>query len=145
MQPPRFGKFITYVGLNIFLGLIQLWVVAIILWIDPSVALSWTVLLRDGGLYFFSSSLVLSSVYSLFSYNNVMKVGSVELNTTIFLACPVLLLASIGYAVFFTRTQINALPISEFAHSLAQLVCASSALAYAVFCADSTGQLKGHV
>ena len=142
MKHRRGNAILAFAFFVLVLGLLELWIVALILWFSPGVTFSWRLLLHDGGLYFFSTSFVLSGLLTLLDRGSGLKQGSSELVVTLLLGAPVLGLAVVGYTIYFIGTQILMHPISDYAHTLAQSSCAVSAIVYAFYCAAKIGVFR---
>jgi len=129
------GK-ITLFGLSNIIGaLLQVWVLYIAL---TSLGKEHTlgVLLGDGGLFFFATSLTVSSVLILLA-ESPSRLSMVDIIFTLFATLGGLVTAIIVYTAVLTNNLGTAAPFHD--HTGPQISCAVLALAYAFFAAGRTG------
>ena len=133
------GKIISFVLFTFGAGLLQMWILFFALYFsDKNPTLE--ALLGDGGLYFFSTALVYSSLVSLISHTS-FRFGDLHLNITIIAVSPVTLIAIVAYvSVLFSNIGNLASPFSN--HIFPQLSCLLLAMAYAFYVATITGVFK---
>ncbi len=131
------GKLITFVLATILGGLLQLWVLWLIL-ASVSQPPSYGDLLGDGGLFFFATSLFATSLLTLVDQYS-LRPGSADFNITLVSVLSVIVPAVAVYASVLTSNLGNPSPFSG--HVASQLSCASAAFAYAGYVAVRTGQL----
>lgn len=133
------GKVLTFVLATLFGGLLQLW----ILWLILAVALNKSVgageLLGDGGLFFFSTSVTASSFLLLID-QHPLKAGTSDFNVTLLLVGTVGVSAVVVYAAVMSANFGTSNPFREYLGP--QLACAIAAFVYAFYVAVRTGQLK---
>ncbi len=79
-QKNSLGKFVTFLLANIVGGLVQLWVLYLIL-VTQSKNPDLHVLLGDGGLFFFATSLTFNSFLALVE-KNTLRPGTSDLNVS---------------------------------------------------------------
>jgi hypothetical protein len=136
------GKFITFLLLTIFGGLLQLWVLWITLFtkaVEENISgPTFAQLIGDGVLFFFATSLVFSSFLTLVDSRS-LKLGSADLNLSLVVIALVLLLATVTYVSVLTsaKAEQNNLPFET--HWLQQVICAFAAVAYACYVGTVTG------
>jgi hypothetical protein len=127
-------KLFLFVLSNLLVGLLQIWILYIILRTmhkSPDIS----ILLGDGGLFFFATSLAVSSYLLL--YSQKAKPATIDLNLTIILVLFVILPAIIIYTVVLS-TQLGT--VSPFHNCIGtQCWCALSSLTYAVYAGARTG------
>lgn len=134
-----FGRVYSFVLLNIAGGLLQLWVVALMLFVKGS-GVTVAQLLGDGGLFFFATSLAYSSVFSL-TNKYPMTTGTRDFNITLTLVGCVTLLALIVYVSVLSSTpQSGSPPLSGTVFH--QIACVTAALVYAFYVSVRTGLFK---
>ena len=133
------GKLITFALANIAGGLVQLWVLVLVL-LAKGQAPSIPVLLGDGGLFFFATSLTFSSFLALAEKYN-LKTGTWDLNMTIGLGGSVALAAVVFYSVVLSQGTAAPTPLSG--HVLPQISCAAAALVYTFYVSVRVGYFSG--
>lgn len=129
------GKLVTFLLANVLAGLIQLWILFLIL-LATNKDWSITNLLGDGGLFFFATGLTFNSLLVLMDKRD-LRAGSSDLNVSL-LTC----LAVGGVSlVFYTAvlSQGTKVPDPFGGHILPQLSCAALAVVYAFYVAVRTG------
>ncbi len=127
------GRIISFFFGIIVCGLLQVWVVIIVL-LSSGKPVDFQNVIGNGGLFFFSTSLVVGSALNLFDKNPI-KLGTVDFNMTMMLCGMVLFLAVSFYmAVLFGIESQNAKPFSgSKIHLLTQILCALCAISYWCF------------
>ncbi len=136
-------RLITFLLVLVGGGLLQIWVIlGVVLYQGDSITLS--EILADGGLLFFSSSLISASAIHLFDHQKP-DAGSID---TLFSIVTIGLVFIITI-VFYTASLAS----GEFAgarsfsdHINTQLACVGMAISYWIFCGFRTGLFvkKGH-
>jgi uncharacterized membrane protein len=132
------NKLLTFIIFTFFGGLLQLWVLFLVLVFlgkPPSAG----ALLGDGGLYFFSTSLALSSLASLWQ-KKPLKYD--DTTTIISIGCVgiTLLLAVVAYvSVLSSGLGRVTSPFSTTTHITSQLSCAVLASVYAMYVTRQIG------
>lgn len=132
------GKLVSFVAANIVGGLLQVWVLYVAL-AALGKAHGLAVLLGDGGLFFFATSLTVNSFLILLA-EFPGKLQQVDIVSTLFALIGGLITSVVFYIVIFT----NRLGIAEPFHDQIgpQVGCAILALAYAVFASARTGYFR---
>ena len=129
------GRLITFVLGVVGVGLLQLWVLIIILHARGS-PINAKEILGDGGLFFFSTSLVVGSAISLFDTHD-LKIGSRDCNVTLILCGGVLLITVGFYASVLSQDGLKQHPFAQ--HMLLQIGCTVVAIGYWYYMGVSTG------
>lgn len=142
MKSGQVNKFVVFVLLTFGGGLLQAWVLILLKAMPPNGHLNPMLLFTDGGLYFFSTSLVFSSGLSLISAPGAkFSMGTVNLTMTVVSLSVTGLLAVVGYVNVMSQSPIPPDPfIGQWAF---QFACAFCASVYALYVAVVTGLLKG--
>jgi hypothetical protein len=138
-QKSPFWKFVTFVLANVAGGLVQLWVLYLIL-LTLNRSHDIRVLFGDGGLFFFATSLTFNSLLALVE-KHTLRPGTADLNVTLVLAGSVTVSAMVIYSAVLSQGTSTASPFSS--HVLAQLSCAIAALVYAFYVSIRTGYFSG--
>jgi hypothetical protein len=129
------AKLALFVFANIAGGLLQVWVLYVAL-ASLGRAHSVAVLLGDGGLFFFSTSLTVNGILLLLS-ESINKLSSWDVTITGLAIIGSLVSSIVVYIAVLVGTGLSASPFRD--HVPAQLVCASVALAYAFYVGARTG------
>ena len=132
------GRFAVFFSLIILLGLLQMWVIVIVMRIIGQ-PIGSQQLLGDGGLFFFANSLTIGSAVSLYDKEPVKIVDANFLITffvggIIFLAtiiCVVSIMANGGSKDHY--------PFDREDMHLLQVACTSGAIMYWIYCGRKTG------
>ena len=136
------NRLIAFLFFTFFCGLLQLWVLFMVLVFLGKVP-SPGALLGDGGLYFFSTSLALSSLASLW------QKGPLEYESTATIISVVcvgitLFLAVVAYVTVLSSDFGKvALPFSTVRHISSQLACAIVSSSYALYVSKQIGLWEG--
>lgn len=139
------GRFVSLVLLTVGGGLLQLWVTLILL--AELDSLKVTTLLGDGGVFFFSTSLIYTSILTFLSKKE-FKIGTLSFNLTVPLVASVTLYTVIVYAVCQVKAcvpsaaaetdgMMRTLPFAD--HWVPQIICGSAAIVYAVYVCTEVG------
>lgn len=147
MNPPgrgvSVGKILTFLGMTIVGSLLQLWLLALVLLVVTRAAPSLSILLGKGGLFFFATSLVASSVLNL-ADKHPLSSGTADFNMTMFVGALAALGAVATYTSVLTQAQVASpqlqAPFSDPEWIWAQIGCATAALMYALYVAVRTGR-----
>ena len=135
----NFGKLLSFLIFTFGAGLLQLWILLLLLYLKgnpPSAA----ELLGDGGLYFFSTSLAFSSFVALTNHASI-KFGDLHFNVTAIMLFPIIIIAIVAYvSVLSDKIGIAAAPFSN--HLLSQFSCLILASIYGFYVATVTGVFK---
>lgn len=131
------GKLLTHTLVIIGLGLLQLWFIMIVLLVKDDEPIKIGELLGDGGLFFFSTSLTVSSALSLFDYRP-MKPGTVDINFSLLTAIPVLLIASGWFIAVVSKNGLST-PNPFQSHVEIQIACCTLAIVYWYFVGKRIG------
>lgn len=124
------GKLISYLLLTIGGGLLQLWVLSLIL-VNQGKEVTLEKLLGDGGLLFFSTSLLSTSFLALLEVKS-LKLGTAPLNISVALGLPITIATVVLYTSCLKDISCPpALPLRD--HVLEQIICASGSLIYALY------------
>lgn len=131
------NRVVSFLVLVVVGGLSQLFLVAFLRALSGE-ATDLAVLLKDGGLYFFATSLLASSFFSL-ADKGEMSTGSPDFVITILIVPIVALMSVSAYSQGFERSLPP--PVgSASPHLVAtQLCCATGSVIYAIYAAYSTG------
>jgi hypothetical protein len=129
------GKLALFAFANIAGGLLQVWVLYLAL---ASLGRPHTVavLLGDGGLFFFSTSLTVNSILVLLSESK-SKPSSIDITLTGVAIFGSLVASIVVYIAVLVSTDVSPAPFHD--HVLPQVMCAAVALAYAVYAGVRTG------
>jgi hypothetical protein len=133
------GKLLTFFVVTIVGGLLQVWVLWLILAVGLNKPVGLAALLGDGGLFFFSTSITVSSFLLLIDRHS-LKVGTADLNVTLVLAGAAALSAVVMYTSVMSANFGSANPFKDLLFP--QIACATAAFTYAFYVAVRTGQLK---
>jgi hypothetical protein len=133
------GKIVSFVLFTFGAGLLQMWILFFALYFSNK-SPTLEALLGDGGLYFFSTALVYSSLVSLISHT-ALKFGDSYLNITFITVSPVTLIAIVAYvSVLFSNIGKLASPFAN--HIIPQLSCLTLSMTYAFYVATVAGVFK---
>ncbi|MCH8824800.1 MAG: hypothetical protein IH984_14980 [Planctomycetes bacterium] len=132
----QIGRLITFTLGVIGFGLLQLWVLIMILNTMGS-PIDAKEILGDGGLFFFSTSLAVGSAITLFD-TNPLKIGSRDCNVTIIVCGGVLLLTVVYYSAVLSQGGLKQ-PDPFAQHILLQIGCSLIAIGYWFYMGISTG------
>jgi len=137
-------KIIRFLFFTFILGLIQLWTIALImLFVTKNVNLD--ILLRDGGIFFFSSSLIFNSCYILYEkgvHNHFSNNFLIQFTKTFGIIIPIIvlfLIIVIYCTVFSTSLEKNKFPKFIGIYSYLQIIILFIAMAYSIFVSAITG------
>ena len=132
-----FGRVVSFALLTLGGGLAQLWVFYVILATQSSSgSIDYGVLLGDGGLFFFSTSLVFTSMNTLLG-NRSLRFGSLDMIGTI-LVCAMMFSAVLLYTSVLAQAPSHSSPPFS-GYLLEQIVCSITAVAYAFYVCTVTG------
>jgi len=131
----RLGKILSFLVLTVSGGLLQLWVLALMMYAHHEEIYLGS-LLGDGGLFFFSTSLVCTS-FLLLANQREMILGSADFNVTIILGGSLTLTSVVYYSSVLSGTvgRVTA-PFSS--HLGVMICCAIIAVVYAFYVAVVT-------
>ncbi len=133
--PFSIGKVFLFISANILVGLLQVWVLygaLAVLGKDHSVG----VILGDGGLFFFATSLTVNAILMMFSEGSA-KIGPIDVTFTLFAIVGGLVMSAVFYGVIMTS---NLEAVSPFHDQVGpQVSCALLAFAYALYTSVRTG------
>lgn len=131
------GRILQFIFCTLFFGLLQLWIVLVV-----GKSPSFGQLFGDGGVFFFATSLLVSSTLSLLD-RGLLRAGSAELTITFVVAAPTFLLAIVTYSAIVSGQFSSATPsLTPFASKAwHQIASGAVATIYAIFTAIRTGQL----
>lgn len=132
------GKVILFTTSTAVGGLVQVWLLCVVLMAQGKVHTP-SVLLGDGGLFFFTTSLTAASALILFE-QLPSKPTAWDLTFTLAIA-GVCFAASAYYITVFTAHSDSLAPFHD--HVRPQMSCAISAFAYAMFASARTGYFRG--
>lgn len=127
----------TFFFVMIFGGLLQLWVLVAILNASGT-DISLPDLLADGGLFFFSTSLVAGSAITLLDTNGI-KVGDLDFLVTLLVCAALFFLGVITYTTVMSATLEEGGNAVFKQHMKDQILCALIALLYWVYSGKRTG------
>nr|WP_321485600.1 hypothetical protein [uncultured Draconibacterium sp.] len=131
-----FGRAFSFVSIMLFFGLLNLWILGLISFLKYN-TVDWSLLVADGGLYFFSVSLVITSALSLFDEKHP-KIGTLNFIITLLCAPPVILLSVVTYVYILTENGVDS--SGSFVDLwFTQLLCAFTAIIYWIFSCFQTG------
>lgn len=133
------GKLLTFLFVTVIIGLLQVWALWLILVFGLGKPVEVGELLGDGGLFFFSTSVTVTSFLVLINRYS-LRAGKVDLNVTLYLAGSTAFSAVAVYTSVMSASFGTANPFKE--QLMPQLACAGAALIYAFYVAVRTGQLK---
>lgn len=133
------GKLLTFCLATLVGGLLQVWALWLILVVGLDKSVGAAELLSDGGLFFFTTSVAVSSFLLLIDQHD-LKAGTADLNITLVVAVFVGLPAVVVYTAVMSANFGTSNPFKNYL--LPQLVCAAAAFSYAFYVAVRTGQLK---
>jgi len=137
------NKIITFVLGTILGGLLQLWVVFLIVVFVDGKQITAAKLLGDGGLLFFSTSLAIGSGLALFHRGHV-RPGTVDANVAFAAMFLIFVPAIVAYVRVMppqlSSTAPAVLPFSG--HVVQQLTCTFGAIVFAFFVGVRTGQFE---
>jgi ABC-type phosphate transport system permease subunit len=128
------SKIALFMVANVVGGLFQIWVLAVILSIDGEDHRI-GVLLGDGGLFFFATSLTVNSF--LIFEGSRRKHSAIERTFTLLAILLTIGMSVAVYAAVFTHQLGKVEPFHD--HVVSQIALASLALIYAMFVAERTG------
>lgn len=130
------GRLMTFAMGVVGGGLLQLWVLIIILNVKNG-SIEVAQLLGDGGLFFFSTSLAVGSAISLFD-KRVPKIGSHYFNVTVIVCGGILFFAVTYYVSVLSDDGLKEdRPFAEY--MLLQIGCSIAAVAYWFYMGICTG------
>jgi len=127
-----FGRLFSFIALIVFGGLLQFWVVWIILTVTSGVDPIIKDLVKDGGLLFFSTSLSYSSLFSLLLKRNI-EMGSLDLNITIFLVGSVTIVSLVVYSSLIPPSLKSGNAV--YIPLLPQISCTFASVSYSLYVA----------
>lgn len=133
------GKLLTFFFVTVIFGLLQVWALWLILVFGLGKPVAVGELLGDGGLFFFATSVTVSS-FLVLTNKYSLRFGKPDLNVTLILAGSTAFAAVVIYASVMSARFGTANPFKE--QLWPQLACAVAALVYALYVAVRTGQLK---
>jgi hypothetical protein len=129
------GKVALFAFANIAGGLIQVWVLYVAL-ASLGRPHNLEVLLGDGGLFFFSTSLTVNSILVLLSQAK-QKIPPVDITLTGLAIIGGIVSSIVLYIAVLVGKTPSASPFQD--HVISQIVCAGVALAYAFYVGARTG------
>ena len=133
------GRVLSFFIITIGGGLLQLWVLSLILMTNQS-PIRIGDLLGDGGLFFFATSLAFTSFVSLSSKMSIVF-GTGQFNVTLVIVAPITLLAVVVYSTVLSGSLgQKAAPFAD--HVTAQIACAFAAVIYAFYVCTAIGFFK---
>lgn len=122
----HFGRLFTFALTVVGGGLLQLWILFIILQMTGAEAKVQDIL-GDGGLFFFASSLAVGSAITLFD-RVPLKVGNVDCNLSLLVCAGVLVITAVYCSVIAKVGASASKPFSN--HVPLQIACAVASVAY---------------
>lgn len=132
----QFGRFLSFAICIVVGGLLQLWVLLMVLNATGYV-IDFREFLGDGGLFFFATSLSAGSAISLFDHRPI-KVGTSDFNVTLICLFGILVIAVSYYAAVLSGDGMSAAkPFSN--HAPVQIACTLMAIGYWVYVGRRTG------
>lgn len=135
-----FRRILFLLIFTLFFGLIQLWVVSLILFYHPTKSFpGFEILLGDGSLYFFSTSLVFSNLFSLLIGKN-FKLNETHWIISIILIGVVLFNSLVAYITIFSTNIGTPSPFKNYL--LSQIFTVIFAISYTIYTSTCTGLFK---
>lgn len=135
------GRILSFIIMLLFGGLLQLWVVMIILLNVKGIELTIGMLLKDGGLFFFSTSLAYNSFFVLVDKYD-LKLGSAHFNISVSLVGLITIIAVVVYSLAQNNILSLGTPaLSENNYVYSQISCTVASFTYAFYVASETGLL----
>ena len=137
----RANKLFAFIFFTFGCGLLQAWTLMLVKALPENGSFQPMVIFNDGGLYFFSTSLVFSSFLTLRSAPGAdFSLGSHQSTMGFLLIGPTVLLAVVNYVYVLSQTPALTEPFAtQRAYQLACVFCAS---VYAIYVAVVTGMFK---
>jgi hypothetical protein len=131
----------SFVLLTIIGGLLQLWVVCILIAMKGDLVLDFTKILSDGSLFFFSTSMVYSSWFSLSSTRQQHTTQTPSFVMTIFSVGLVTVLSLVAYSIsaYENIRGSDSPPFPANNYLFAQIVCAIISVIYTFYVCAVTG------
>ncbi|HHC6517486.1 hypothetical protein [Vibrio parahaemolyticus] len=134
-----FGKLLSFILVTFGIGLLQIWILLIAL-VLTNKPISVHEILGDGGLYFFSTVLALSSFITLTSHKADLSYGSTGFNISLIVLGLVTVIAIVAYVSVLTDKIGTPSPFS--AQIASQIMCVCLASSYAFYVSTVTGVFK---
>jgi hypothetical protein len=132
------GRFAIFFTLVVFLGLLQMWVLVVVMRVIGQ-PIGMQQLLGDGGLFFFANSLTIGSAVSLYDREPI-KIGDANSVITFFLAGFVLLTTVTWYVAVMTKGGMKAqYPFARPDTLALQVLCSMGAVVYWIYSGRKTG------
>lgn len=129
------GRIVSFGLIAIGGSLLQIWILLLALSAINRPVTS-GVIFGQGGLFFFATSMVFTSLAALLASGPV-RFGTADFNITLLIVGPITLLVAVVYSSVLSGPMgTDANPFE--AHRSAQLACAFAAVAYAFFVAQKT-------
>lgn len=123
------NKFTVYVFITVIFGLLQVWLACCILFLSK-VNFSIVDIIKDGGLFFFSSSLTVSS---FINHRKIFpSVKSDEIIWSFSFVFFIIIFCAVGYATALKIVDKNFIFETNERHNWLQLCCALFAIFYGV-------------
>ncbi|MBF0379861.1 MAG: hypothetical protein HQL69_02520 [Magnetococcales bacterium] len=133
------SKVTLYLFFVFILGLAQSWALMIVLWYK-SHPVSLDYLLKDGGIFFFSTSLVYTSFFSLFDRLKLQTIDKLISSAAITI---VSFLSVIGYSIEISESLILNIPYEFIGrYGTGQIVCICVAGIYGFYSAAKLGVFR---
>lgn len=132
----QYGRLLSFTILVLFGGLLQIWALLFILNLKEY-RINVGEVLGDGGLFFFTTSLIIGSAITLYEYNPI-KLGSIDFNISLIVFIIIFLPALFRYVVVLSGGGLtDSNPFSGFVFD--QIAFASAAFGYWFFTGLRTG------
>jgi hypothetical protein len=132
------GRFLSYFILVIIGGLIQFWVLLLVFKMQGQ-EIKIELLLKDGSLFFFSTSLAYSSLYTLI-VKHPLKLGGAPLNISLLAIGIISVTSLVVYATINNhKIQTYLFPIDSFQVIQSQVFVVIASLVYSLYVATVTG------
>ena len=137
------ARVISFVVLTIIGSLLQIWVVCLILAMRGNPSIEFAKLFADGNLFFFATSLVYGSWFSLFSSPRGYAAQAASFAITLLCVGIVTLLSLVAYSTSaYEAIRGNPLPFPAENYLAAQIVCAIISVVYAFYVCVVTGMFS---
>jgi len=136
------GRFVIFFFATVVLGVLQLWILGLLLLtaIVPQSSVNLGKLLGDGGLFFFATTLTVSSALSLWDTRRP-QIGDWDTVLTFIGGGVVLFIAVVVYAAVHSKS-FGSEPLPFQSHLMPQLTCVAFALGYWFYVGFRTGWFK---